>query len=139
MDGFERMDSYATFLDRQYLHAMEADRIWAVGRTRAEYALRGSREVIAGMDAQEVATGTIEPRKQEDLISDANPIQGVRRPGLKDEQGFGCSFVPLLRGGARASQGRFDPSDWRQLEAPVVHFAPHQAVTGSGTSQPQLS
>src|SRR5215210_9160027 len=138
MNRLEWTDAQTGSFERQYLDTMEADRIGAVGGTSAEYALRGSRQVVAGMDAQEVATGTIQPSKQENFLPGSDPVEGRRRPWLKDEQSFRCSFVALLRGVARISQGRFDPSDRRQLEATVVHFAPTRRVTGSGTSQPQL-
>ena len=103
-------------VDRDNLHRMEPDRVRAVGRARVEDSLNGIGRVAARVYPQDITSGAIEPREDDDLISRPDTVEALEHIWFDHQPGIGCSFVALRRGGLPIGQRRLDAADRYQLQ-----------------------
>ena len=66
-------------VDRQHGHAVQPDRVRAVGRARGEDALLGAGGVAARVHAQDVAARAVQPREHDQLVAGGDALERRRR------------------------------------------------------------
>src|SRR5262245_15952963 len=114
---FEMAHLHPSTFDRRDLHPVEADRIRAVRRARAEDALPRPGAVPARVYAQDVAAGAIEPGDDDERVAGPDAPESLEHLRLEDEPGLWRAFVGLPGGRFEIGQGGLDPPDDRHLEA----------------------
>ena len=108
-------------LKSENLHAMQSDRIRPVRGAGVENPLQGVGRPSPRVHEQHVAPGSIQPRQDEDVISDLQASKSFAEPRIEDKPGIRRSLVSLLGRGRPIDERRLDPPDWLQL---VLHGAP---------------
>ena len=86
----------AKTVDCEQGHRMQADRIGPIGRARCKYALEWSAEVIARMHLQEIALRLMQPRQQDELVTDGEPENRCLIARIKLYPGRRCTLRALL-------------------------------------------
>ena len=92
-------------VDPEHRHAMESDRVRAVGRPRREDAGQGPGLVVARVDLQDAAVGLVQPRQDDQLVADADPLERVRD---RTAPGGSARRVPLLPCRGASARARSD-------------------------------
>ena len=93
--------------------AVQADRVGPVGRAGAEDALLRPGQVAARMHPQDVTPSAIQPREDQDVVADANAVEGLEHGRLEDEPGVGRALVALVWRRRDVGQRRLDRADRR--------------------------
>jgi hypothetical protein len=97
IDRLEVAHAQAAIIDRADLDPVEPYRVRPFRGTSAEYPLLGVREVIAGMNSENIATRSMQPGQYEHLNTWPQVAQGVTVTLVKDQPRVGRAFVTLLR------------------------------------------
>ncbi len=76
---------------------MEADRVWAILGSGAEYAAKGGMGIVSGVNAQRLTLGAVKPGEHDHLVPDTQIRQAFLDFGREFEPSLRRAFVPLLR------------------------------------------
>ena len=82
------------------------------------------------MDAEDIASGTVEPRDHDDLVPRPNPVEALDSVLIEHEPGVRRTLVALLGGGGEVGQWGLHCADRADLE-PGLAQAPVTALAGS--------
>ena len=113
-----RFSSIATIFD-----FVQPDWVRALGGASAEHPSLGIGEVVARMNAQDVAARTIQPREDDHSIAGLDLPQPLEHSRLEHQPGLGRALSALLGRCGRIGQRRFDHSDRIQLGSAWVSHA----------------
>lgn len=84
-------------VDRCDPGAMQAERVRAMRRAGGKDALRRTGTIAARMDAEQIATSSIEPGDDDDLVAGSQALQGLRHVRFEKKRRSGRTFVGLIR------------------------------------------
>ena len=87
VDRFEVADLHSVAFDGRDLDPMKPDWVRPVGRTGGEHPLLGPRGVAAGMYAQDVSHGEVEPGQDENLVAEPYSVERCQHIRLPQEVG----------------------------------------------------
>jgi hypothetical protein len=68
------------------------------------------------MRRQDLAVRPIEPREQQELVADIDPLERLGDVRLEVDPGIRRALVALLGSGRRVGQRRLDPADRAEVE-----------------------
>src|SRR5215216_215116 len=93
------------------------------------------------MDAQDVATSTVEPSEDDDPIPRSDALEAFEHFRLEYQPGVRCSLVALLGCRRGVGQGGLDLPDRRHLETSPAHplTLAFGAAFSLGQSRPRRS
>src|SRR5262249_39612049 len=121
VDGFDRTDQQPVLADLSHSHAMEAHRVRPVGRSRCEDTRKRIALVPPRVNLEYVASGLMQPRQQDDVITFGEPIKGRSSEGTDLQPGFGSPLRPLFgRFLARFEAGANYPDRAERADAPAL-------------------
>ncbi len=86
----------APFLDFQNLDAVQADRVWAVGRPGCKDSAKGVLRVAARVEFQDIPSRFVEPSEEDQLTAQSDAVKAVRESRIKVQPRLGRSFPPLV-------------------------------------------
>jgi predicted DNA-binding protein (MmcQ/YjbR family) len=127
--GFEIPNPNSPAVDRSDLHLVQPDRVRAIGGAGVEHSLQGIGDVVARMDAQDIATSAIQPREEDDLIPRSDALQAFEHGRVEHQPRVGRPLVALLGRRGGVGQGRLDLPDRPHFEAGFVHLIALQVKT----------
>jgi hypothetical protein len=96
VDGFDGADAQPILDDLAHGNAMEAQRIWPVGRSRRKYARKRKAPIRARMNLEHVAPGAVQPSHNDDVAADQESIKPLCGERTHLKPGVGASSAPCL-------------------------------------------
>ncbi len=110
-------------VDGEHLDLVQADRVRAIGRARAEHPAQRIGRVIARVDPQDVPPSAVEPGQDDEPVPDRDVLQRVGHRVIEGEPGSGAPSKPCF--GADAGSVRGDST----LPIGVSSSSPGTAIT----------
>src|SRR5262245_61308746 len=102
VDRFDWSNQEAVAGDLLHGHGMEAERVRPILRSCRENTAQRSGPVVARVDLQHIALRFVEPRDDDDLVTDADAIERVNQRLIDVEPCVDAAFLTLFwRGGLR--------------------------------------
>ena len=117
VDRLESVDLQPKRLDGRDADLVQAERVRAVRRTRAEDARARPARIAARMIREDAAVGSIEPGDDDDLVARLDAGESIRDGRIEVEPCRRGAFVGLPGRGREVGQCRSDLSDRAQREA----------------------
>ena len=126
--GFQVAHLNPDAVDREDPHTVQPDRVGAVGRARGEHALLCSRRVAAGMYAQDVAPGVVEPREHDYLVAGVETFQALENRGREARPRVRRPSSPCFGTDARSASGDSTVPIWVSSKRGSSTLAPPRSA-----------